>query len=114
MDPLTAIILTKSLDGLTMRAEATAHNIANANSPGYRPVRVSFEDAMAEAALKGPEAVLAMTFSVEQDPAFLPDDAVRLDMEMVTASSTAGRYAALVELLNRHSQITALAVSGGR
>lgn len=114
MDPLTAVVLTKSLDGLAMRAEATAHNIANANSPGYRPVRVSFEEALAEAAAKGPEAVAAMTFSIEEDPAFLPGDAVRLDMEMINASSTAGRYAALVELLNRHSQITALAVSGGR
>ena len=30
------------------------------------------------------------------------------------AASTAGRYGALVELLNRHAQIAALAVSGGR
>ena len=41
MDPITAAVLMKTLDGLAMRAEANAQNIANAGTPGYRPIRVS-------------------------------------------------------------------------
>ena len=41
MDPTSAIMITKALDGLWARSLATAQNVANANSPGYRPVRVT-------------------------------------------------------------------------
>lgn len=114
MNPITAAILMKSLDGLSLRAEANAQNIANAGTPGYRPVRVSFEDALAEAAAAGPDAIAAVRPQLAADPSFLAGDALRLDLEMAEASSTAGRYGALIELLNRHAQISALAVSGGR
>lgn len=35
---------------------------------------------------------------------------MRLDLELATASSTAGRYAAMVEVLNRHMQFHSLAL----
>ncbi|MFC5373294.1 flagellar basal body rod protein FlgB [Brevundimonas faecalis] len=114
MDPLTTAILAKSLDGLSARAAATASNVANANTPSYRPIRVSFQAALAQAATGGPEAVKAtpIRFAAESD---WPHDAsLRLDLELATSASTAGRYSALVELLNRHAQLSALAVSGGR
>lgn len=114
MDAITAAVLLKSLDGLSMRAAANSQNIANAGTPGYRPVRVNFETALAEAAGLGPDAIAAVQPSVTSDPTFQAGDALRLDLEMAEAASTAGRYGALVELLNRQAQITALAVSGGR
>ncbi|HWW12835.1 MAG TPA: hypothetical protein VN018_09970 [Brevundimonas sp.] len=97
-----------------MRAAANSQNIANAGTAGYRPVRVSFEAALAEAAGQGLSAIANVQADVAVDPAFQPGDALRLDLEMAEAASTAGRYGALVELLNRQTQITALAVSGGR
>lgn len=114
MDAVTAAILMKSLDGLSMRALANSQNIANAGTPGYRPVRVSFETALAQAAGQGEAAIGAVEPRVSPDPSFASGDALRLDLEMAEAASTAGRYGALVELLNRHAQIAALAVSGGR
>lgn len=102
----SAILMIKALDGLSARAMATAENIANAGTPGYRPVRVSFEAALAEAATRGPEAVGAV------QPAFTQETAdLRLDMEAADASATATRYAALIEVLGRQMQIEALAVS---
>ena len=47
---LVASIATKALDGLFARQAATAQNIANANSAGYVPVRVKFEEALRDAA----------------------------------------------------------------
>lgn len=114
MNTVTAAILMKSLDGLSMRAAVNAQNIANAGTAGYRPVRVTFEAALARAAGEGTAAVSAVRPQLGADPLFGPGDALRLDLEMAEASHTAGRYAALVELLNRQAQIAALAVSGGR
>jgi flagellar basal-body rod protein FlgB len=102
------------MDGLSMRALVTAQNIANANSPGYRPLAVSFEDALRKAAEKGSGAIAGVTPRIA--PAF--DSAgrqeMRLDLELATASATSGRFGTLAELLNRRLQLEALAVSGMR
>ena len=114
MDGLSTQIILKALDALSMRATVTAQNIANANSPGYRPLKVTFEEALREAAKVDSQAIR----SVSPQPMFAVDDQggteLRLDLELATAASTAGRYGTLVQLLNRQLQMQALAVSGGR
>lgn len=42
MESISTALIAKALDGLTARYQATAQNIANANSPNYRPIRVTF------------------------------------------------------------------------
>ena len=114
MSAITEAVLIKALDGLSLRAAVTAQNIANANSPGYRALAVTFEDALRNAARKGPERVASVQPRIV--PAF--DSAgrqeLRLDLELATASSTAGRYGTLTELLNRQLQLHAMAASGTR
>ena len=116
MSAITEAVLMKALDGLSLRASVTAQNIANANSPGYRPLAVTFEEALRNAARQGPGQVASVEPRVV--PAFdaaasgRPD--LRLDLELATASATAGRYATLADLLNRQLQLRALAVSGTR
>lgn len=112
MDSISTVLLMKAMDGLTLRSQAIATNIANANTPGYQPVRVSFEAALAEAAGRGKAAVAEVTPRLTRSPVEAVE--LRLDLEMAAAAGTAGRYAALVELLGRHSQIMARAVTGGR
>lgn len=114
MDSFTASVTMKALDGLSMRSIVTAQNIANAGTANYRPLRVTFEDALKEAAQRGPETVRALQPQVETAPASNGSTELRLDMELATASSTAMRYAALIELLGRQMQVDALAVSGSR
>jgi flagellar basal-body rod protein FlgB len=113
MDPTSAILITKALDGLYARSQATAQNVANANSPGFRPVRVSFEEALKAAALKGPEAVRDFTATVAQAPAG-PGGEMRLDLELATASETGLRYAALLDLLGRQLQLSRTVIRGGQ
>ena len=114
MNAITPALLLKALDGLMLRAEVTAQNIANANSPGYRPLAVSFEAALRTAFGKDAAQVARVTPRVVSalDAAGRPE--MRLDLELATASATAGRYAALTELLNRRLQLEAVAVSGTR
>ena len=113
MDPTSPVLINKALDGLSMRMLATARNVANANSPGFQPVRVSFEDALKAAASHGPEAVRGVTARFEQ-VAFSGSSEMRLDLELATASETAMRYAALVDLLGRQMQISRIVFSGGQ
>ena len=105
MSGLTAIMALKALDGLSLRAEVTSQNIANANSPGYRPLKVSFEDALMQAADGGVDAVDAVQPRIESDLSAAEDSGVRLDLQMATASMTTTRYAALVEILSRQAQL---------
>jgi flagellar basal-body rod protein FlgB len=105
-------LINKALDGLTMRSVATAQNIANANSPGYRPVKVTFEGALRSAAGKGDLPALKAIV-----PNFARGDAnseLRLDLELATASETSMRYAALIDLLGRQMQISRIVIRGGQ
>lgn len=113
MNSFSAELIVKALDGLSARAIVTAENIANAGTPGYRPARLSFERALADAAAGGAGAVRAVQPRIERPAGNTPEAKLRLDLELATASSTALRYAALIDLLNRQMQIDALAVTGG-
>jgi len=112
MDSANAIVLLKALDGLSARSVVTAENIANAGTPNYRPLRLTFEKALQEAAATGNEAVRHVVPQIERVPVGAPDSELRLDLELATASQTALRYSALVELLNRQTQIDSLAITG--
>lgn len=116
MDSGNALLTIKALDGLAARAAATSQNIANANTRGYRPVRVSFEDALRRAALEGSDALAAFMPTVERAPVDnLPNGGeLRLDLEMGAASTTALRYGALVSMLGRELELQSIAVNGGK
>lgn len=112
MDAISTSLMIKALDGLSARAVATAQNIANAGTANYRPLRATFEQTLREAAARGPDAISQVRPKIERvlPTAVAPD--MRLDLELATASSTALRYTALIEILNRQTQIQALAFSG--
>lgn len=114
MDNLTAQIMVKALDGLDARATITAVNIANGGTPNYRPLHVSFEQALESAAKLGADSVKAVQPHIERHVTGHPDAVLRLDAELATASTTALRYAALIDLLNRQLQLHSMAVTGNR
>jgi len=114
MDNSTAILMIKALDGLNVRSVVTAENIANAATPGYRPLRATFEDALKDAAARGDDAVRGVTSTVDTVSPEATDPKLRVDLEMATAAGTALRYGALVEVLNREIQLDSLAVTGNR
>lgn len=109
MDPLTVALVLGALDGLTARSLASAQNVANAGTRAYQPVRVSFEQALVDAAPKGLEAVRAVRPRFETAAA---GEAVRLDLELANASGVSHRYAALADLLGRGLQLRAIAARG--
>ena len=108
----TAILVIKALDCLSTRSVVTAQNIANANTAAYRPLRVSFEQALAEAAGRGDTAIQEVSPQVDTIPAGARDGELRLDLELATATATAQRYGGLIEMLGRQLQLQNLAISG--
>jgi flagellar basal-body rod protein FlgB len=114
VDAVSAILITKALDGLYARSQATAQNVANANSPGFRPVRVDFEEALQAAARVGPDALRGVTATVGPVPDGVAGSEMRLDLELATASETGLRYAALLDLLGRQLQISRTVIRGGQ
>lgn len=118
MDQLSALLVVKALDGLAMRASAISQNVANANSPSYVPVRVDFEQHLKAASSEGLDAVRAVRPEFTRMPMAGGVDGIggemRLDLELASASETALRYAALVDVLGRQMQISRLAVTGGQ
>lgn len=112
MDPFSAELMVKALDALQARAAVTAENIANAGTPRYRPLRLDFEQALKAAAAQGPDAIRAFQPSVTRVPDDHLGSTLRVDLELATASTTALRYAALVDVLNREMQLNLLAIKG--
>jgi flagellar basal-body rod protein FlgB len=112
MDSDTAVLLIKALDCLSVRSVATAQNIANAGTAGYRPLRVSFERALADAAALGNAAVQSVSPQIDAIPVGARDGELRLDMELATASATTHRYGGLINVLDRQLQLHSLAISG--
>jgi flagellar basal-body rod protein FlgB len=112
MDAISPLLIAKALDGLHARYQATAENIANANTPSYRPMHVTFEASLKAAALQGPEAIANVVARTALVPASATA-ALRLDLEVATASQTAMRYAALLDILGREMAINRAVVRGG-
>jgi flagellar basal-body rod protein FlgB len=113
MDHGNSVLMLKALDGLHARALVTAHNIANAGTPHYRPMRVTFEQKLQAAALRGADAVVQTLPNIEPASASGSGE-LRLDLELAAASTTSLRYGALIDVLNREMQLSLLAIKGNR
>lgn len=123
MEAVTAAALGLALDAAALRQQAMAANIANAGSPGYRPLRVSFE-----AQLEGARSALESRGSL--DAASLvgvrplvetaPADEIgvpprmTLDQEVASMSQNAVHYQALLRGLAKHYAMLSAAVSEGK
>jgi flagellar basal-body rod protein FlgB len=112
MDAGIGTLIVKVLDCLSTRSVVTAQNIANASTPGYRPLRVSFEQALADAAQRGDLAVEAVTPQVDAIPIDARGGELRLDLELATATMTTQRYGGLINVLDRQLQLENIAITG--
>jgi flagellar basal-body rod protein FlgB len=116
-DAVTVSLVRLALDAAQMRQQAIAHNIANANTPGFVPVRVDFE-----ARLQGLRTALREGGSAAQGllqgaaPAMVADTArpVALDLETAAMAENTVRYEALLKALGKQMAITATAIHQGK
>ena len=106
----TQIALERAISGASMRNEALASNLANANTPGYRRVDVDFHSALASAldSSADPSAALGATsFSPQVDPAAgaTRADGSTVDVEAESAKLSANALEQQAEVQIAHTRI---------
>jgi len=118
-DP-TADLVRVSLDIAQLRAQVASANIANAHTPGFRPQRVAFGDALAALgrAVDDPASMPATLDALRAAPLRIDaqtvvsvlDAQVNLDQEVAELTVAGTHYQALVDSLNRHFGLMQLAI----
>jgi flagellar basal-body rod protein FlgB len=103
----TQIALERTIQGASMRNEALAANLANANTPGYRRVDVDFHGALAKAMGTDEPATAMRTvgFTAETDGT----GATRADGSTVDVDAESAKLAA-----NGLDHQTAVQIAGAR
>lgn len=111
-----------ALDAATLRHQAIASNIANVNTEGYVPQKLSFASQIEQmqvffdkdrragaASLSEPRLVLSPSLDAQGQPT-----KVELDMEVAAMAQNSVHYQSLIKGLSRHYAILASAVSDGK
>lgn len=120
---VTAATLTSALRGYEARNLAISSNLANAETPGYRRVEVSFESALAAAAdeahgagrTTGAAAVAAITPTRSTGPATaMRTDASNIDpdSEMAALAQNQLAHQTVTSLLDKHLTLIRTAIIG--
>jgi flagellar basal-body rod protein FlgB len=117
--PVTALTRA-ALDAAELRNFVLANNIANANAPGFVPLRVAFEERL-QNLWRGdgpPFAAIAewprAEVEADQDPVTGIPAQVLVDMEAAKVAQNSVHYQALLKALGVRMDTLTLAVTGGR
>ena len=120
LDSPTSALVRLALDATTLRHATLANNIANAQTPGYAPQRVNFEQQLGQArqALAAGGPLQMKDFShvrpaVEQGAPQI-GTANQLDMEVVRLAQNTLQYQALLRASSRFGTIMATAINEGK
>lgn len=124
MEAITSAALGLALDAASLRQQAIAANIANANVEGYAPVSIDFESQLADArrALSAGRPLDANALAdvvprlrLDNDPG-VPglSPKVRLDVAVADMAQNAVHYQALAKGLAKHYALLAMAVGDGK
>jgi len=113
----TQIALEQALAGASARQQALAHNLANANTPGFRRSDVDFHATLASALESGaPDSALGrLSFERAIDsnaPARADGNTVDVDKEMSTLTENSLDYQALVTIAHARLKMLGMAIGG--
>lgn len=122
IENITTSTVGLALDAAVLRHQVIASNIANVNTLGYVPKRLTFLDHMSElqAAVEmeslpftNTDSKSSLMVSPVLDSKGLPAK-VELDMEVAAMAQNSVHYQSLVRALSRHYAILGSAVSDGK
>ena len=97
--------------GAWTRQTALTDNVANADTPGYRPQEVNFETAL-QSAVRGGQPVEEMQFQIETAPtgAGPNGQTVSVDQEAAKLAENGLDYQALTQVVSARNGITRSAI----
>ncbi|GGY28813.1 flagellar basal body rod protein FlgB [Paludibacterium paludis] len=112
---ISGIVMT-ALDGLALRQQVIAENIANMNTPGYTPRAVDFEAALGRLRDGGASGFsrddAASLFRVHEQDAAMSD--AGLGGQVAMLADTVLKYQVLLKGVNRQLGLMQLAISEGK
>jgi len=120
LESITGALIGKSLDASLVVHEVIAHNIANVNSTGFRPLAVSFEQLMEgmKQAVENQPDVTELKQRLENLPIEIEADAttetVQLDQQMVVLAKNTTHYQALLSARSLYGELVSMAIRGGK
>jgi flagellar basal-body rod protein FlgB len=110
---LTRSALAAGLRGVDAQREALQHNVANVETPGFRAVRVDFEDSLRRALAGGAPGRMQISSRRSLDPTRLDGNNVRLDRELTGLAENGLRQQLLTEALNGQYRLVRAALERG-
>jgi flagellar basal-body rod protein FlgB len=99
VDPTMDVIYT-AMKGLSARQRATADNLANVETPGFKATRVNFESSLRNAVSSGDAGKVSFTAVKSTVPNGPNENNVVMEDETVTAIDTGLKYQTMVEAMN--------------
>lgn len=118
----TAKLVTLALDIASIRQQALAHNIANANTPGYVPYDVHFEGQFEQLRDKLRTGDALNESDIPQfTPRFIPiilenglPPKVAMDMEAAKLAENVLQYQAVAKAYSHMSNLLSIAINEGK
>ena len=119
----TETLVRGALDGLAARHKAFVQNVANAETPGYRPGDVQFEDQLRRIADSmdgrfsfGPEGKeLDLSETPDNQSSDRPDDnGVQIDTQIIRLEENSMIYEAMAQAAAARSEMLRSAINEGR
>ena len=102
----TQLGLERAITGAEMRQSVLAANVANANTPGYRPKDVDFHSALRAAFATGSDVETAPISPTESTTAMRADgNGIDIDVEASKLAQNGLEYQALVQAAKGRIQI---------
>ena len=109
---VTMDVVYKAMQGLSARQKATADNIANIETPGFRATKVDFEDSLRGAIESGQPGGASFVTAKSTEPNGPNENNVRLDDETVVTIDTNLKYQTMVEAMNAKFRLLRMAMEG--
>lgn len=112
----TVGVLKKALDLRVQNQQVIASNIANANTPGYAPARLEFEQDL-QRALDDTGAVARVEGRVIRTPetsGIGDGNGVMVDQEMIALAENQIKYEAATQLLSKKLGLLKYVIQDGR
>ena len=109
-DDVAGVTLASALQGLSIRQQVTANDIANIETPNFHAQRVSFEGSLAAAVQGGDPSAFSVTTSTTDDGANANGNNVSLDQETVIATEDTLRSQLLSTALTNEFSVISTAI----
>jgi flagellar basal-body rod protein FlgB len=102
----------QAMQGLWAEEQATANNVANINTPGYKAQDVDFESSLAQAIANGDPSQMQITTTPSTAPPDQAGNNVSLSTEMVDQQKAGMQFQTMVDAMNAKFQLLSVAING--